>query len=1385
MRFKKFFITATSCLAALLLSNFCLAYSAPSTTDIHVNTNEEHSYYIRAQYHGVNEYKTASSSTVLLDMIEYKMYVEDTFPEGLDFLGFEPSEDGTFGGVTRTSDHSPCGGIIIDDTKESRIDDGSWNDDQTEYYYHGLHYYPASRKITYTIEGLQAGCQLDVGVKYRTPSTIDDPATEEVETRRDFYNHPVFRTSNGGLQPGGTAHIYIEEDYSSTSYYHLYYRYKDVPDDITPQNLPAEVTVPKGTFVKVAPAQYYPGYSFEWRARATTSPINDEGYIQVNSSSTYIDGYFTPLSDGETDDTPTYTVHYEVDNAPAWYQAPRDRDYPAGKNVSVDRNTNRVRSSLYEFSGWESDEVELDSTGVFNMPSRNVTLRGDFNDRTFTITYAFDGDLPPNANELLPEPQSYYPGDQVDIPENPIADGYVFSGWYLDEGFRMPDEDLTVTGRWRQVDGVFEPKLSIKITDTSSYYKSNETANFEITVENTSNFALRNVLIQELLDGAVFVDGDNYETQGDYALIQELPANSSIIIAAKYILNDSDPEAITNIVNLVSATGANNYSLATKDYRASVDFHIGEEPANANTGDSILTFAILIIAGAIASIAIVHITTRGRRLSMNIKRTAIIISIIAFGATSIIHICRAMTTYSTTGQSISSVYKITSSAKWIDYATAEIDIQLKSDIQERQKPRDVIYVINNSLGMLDAMDLTKEKLTENITDLLSNSENRAALISFNTEATVLSEFTSDAPTINSAVNSIETTGHTDYAAALNKVRDYLANYTYNNNRDLVVVLISNTIADYGEDAGALAYYFLKRDYPYVDIAAVQYQMWPGRVLAPYSDRQYFATDNEQVSSISMDDQDEYGFAIKRAQTPSVNFDSLQIDSGIDFGNFEIRSILSSYGSIEINGNHVVWDASGAESGGSIKAQIIVRLKDDAIAAEADDYHLLSPVQGAFAINGRSGTEALGEDITLPGFNTVTYEKYPENARVKTGTIPEPTRYLAYSAVEISDAELYNNPQLFIGWVPLGDDIIYSGRDYFVMNDSPVVMRPTYGYSTIQTVSDGKPYKATSAYMNTSESGFNNKLLKLAGNTANASNYTVRYYDETIKHFKRSETLPEDFVSNSDNTVSMSNSSHPVYIWVDGDTAYYYTAGKGKTVISSLYRTFVGMKALEDISGVADWNTHKVTSLNETFYFDQSLTNFDPIANWNTSNVTSLSNVFASTPITSLEPMRNWDFSKITSLTSAFQSTRQLADISAIENLVTSNVKYASYMFSYSGFSSTEAMQNWDVSGIKSMQSMLGSNKNLRDLSGLANWDVSNVTNMSSMFFDDCQMESLEPLRNWDVSNVTTMSDMFFCNSGNTPQHLTTLEPIYGWNVSSSTNKSSMFNNINLPLPSWY
>ena len=88
----------------------------------------------------------------------------------------------------------------------------------------------------------------------------------------------------------------------------------------------------------------------------------------------------------------------------------------------------------HTFSGWNQ-------TNGFTMPARNVVIEGSFNVNNYTVVYKIDG-------EVVGDTESYEFGAPVSLRSEPRKEGYTFSGWNRESGFNMPAENVVIEGRY-------------------------------------------------------------------------------------------------------------------------------------------------------------------------------------------------------------------------------------------------------------------------------------------------------------------------------------------------------------------------------------------------------------------------------------------------------------------------------------------------------------------------------------------------------------------------------------------------------------------------------------------------------------------------------------------------------------------------------------------------------------------------------------------------------------------------------------------------------------------------------------------------------------------------------------------------------------------------
>lgn len=548
MKEKKKFIIGLLSLAIVVIIVAIIAspsLAAPIENDVRVEENSELIYYIDVIYDGKDAQATTSSDSATASVYSDYIYVEDKIPDGLTFKGFVSPAEGEGISAVKRSDGTFCSGYVVDGVN-------------------GLNYNELTRTVSFRVKNLQAGCKLTVGIITQTPTLPTGI------NRMDFYNTAYGREGNSTVN-SNTVHTFIGNNNVAT--YQVMYQYEgDVPEGAP--SPPPTTSYIAGSTVGVSQDITVDGYDFSgW---TTDDAIVSNGSFTMPSNTVTFVGSFTAKND-------KYNVSYTISgDAPEGYAVPLEKSYAVGSDVKLDSLKPGDVINGYRFLGWTSTDVELpdtsdDESTIFTMPNHDVEIVGSFERISYTVTYQFQGSvIPPNADSLLPEVESHYPGDKVTLASYPEASGYRFLGWYYADEFTMPEENVVIYGEWAVETGTFAPTITKSISNKQDSYKEGDIVTFDITVTNTADFAIRDVILEEGTDGCYFVTGNDYTVRNDsYVLIQTIAPGNSVTVHAQYEAGSDVVRNITNVVELTGALADNNYYLDTsQDYIAEADFTV-------------------------------------------------------------------------------------------------------------------------------------------------------------------------------------------------------------------------------------------------------------------------------------------------------------------------------------------------------------------------------------------------------------------------------------------------------------------------------------------------------------------------------------------------------------------------------------------------------------------------------------------------------------------------------------------------------------------------------------------------------------------------------------------------------------------------------------------
>ena len=1385
-----FIVTAISVIAANIFADIV------TDNDVEVRLNSRLTYYLTVQEDGIDVDGVESSDTQMANLTSGRISVTDRIPDGLIFQGFVTTSNGKIGASSRADSSIACSGVVVDDTNESIVDAGTWNNDHTAYHYHGLHYDVASRTVSFKVEKLKAGCELTVGIITKTPSVVDDPDTQAVETRRDFFNNAL-ASEKDLTSISNTVHAYIES--TETVTYPVTYSYTGdipagAPDAPTAQSYPANASVSVATSPTLA------GYTFSgWTT--TDATVADGSFAMPEQAVNFVGIWTKDIV------VPTYTVTYVIDGvAPADYLAPAPRSYPAGSEVSLDELQANATIDGYRFSGWTTTDATIAGSG-FTMPTSDVTIHGSFTRISYTVCYEFEGSiLPPNAESLLPACANHYPGDTVTTAANPTAEGYEFVGWYKNATFTMPEKNVVIYGEWSLAPaGKFSPTLTKVILNNKDEYMYGETVEFKITITNTAEYPIHDVYVSELLDGAVIDESPNgsYSIIGNStASISSIAPGASVDIFAHYQVRQNKNQTLTNSAKLTGALADDNHVLdQSQEYIASVTFTTVAEPAPL-TG---IIFNPIIYIGMIAIAAITllarvllsgkhrfvasvsrhiqqcshipHIrfcARNAKRIPIRIACGALAMFLIASGVirnvvaeeyTEIIKSISLTSAHASYENNEGGAWNVTKSAEWISNDTARITFDVESIAKVRENEGiDVVLVMDTSGSMVgQKIERVKSDAVGFAEEVIANRNGRVAIVSFGTTATIKSGFTNNLNTLSGAINELVAVGETNYNAGLAKANEVLTGYEAQSNRDLTLLFLTDGVPNLDTPNQNATYRILKANHPNMLISGIQYEMGDSvaNSIKEVSDQQFIA-DMTTLSNALIEALHEpinYGDFIL---TDYINDDYWEVvgssNINITNGNFE----LTENGGTQI----ITWDMSRAyESGVSAQMTIDIRLKANA-QLSSDSYlptNKRESVLSSLVDAPNENIESVNTPVLKARYDVSYDANLPSDCASYNGTMPQGGSYVPLSVVLVPADSISCDGYNFMGWQSAQGELL--NGDYLKLQNGDVALKGIWSKVSIKKAMDGIVHSAVSAQLDTG-SNINLIFKQLAGQTT-TNNEDLNY---DVNAIKAASSMPSGVNAI---VISSSDSEIPIYAWFDSNDGTIYVYSEAGTIKANenMDNLLNGFMRLTDASGISKWDTSETKSLNSAFA-RTGLRDLDDLIDWDVSSVQKMQRVFLdNAQLTDISGLSYWDVGNVTSFVATFAGAESLANLSPIANWDTSNAMDMQYMFSWcESLKNLDALANWDTGKVLDMQYMFAHSTTLQDIEGVSNWDTSSLFDTWSMFMDTPSLTDLHGLEDWDTSKVMYMSHMFD-GSG-----ITDVDELANWDVRALISTEGMFGN---------
>ena len=712
-------------------------------------------------------------------------------------------------------------------------------------------------------------------------------------------------------------------------------------------------------------------------------------------------------------------------------------------------------------------------------------------------------------------------------------------------------------------------------------------------------------------------------------------------------------------------------------------------------------------------------------------------------------------------------WKVKKTAKIIDNDNVQLTYDVNTRLKGNGHAKDVLIMLDTSGSMTtDRVNQVESSIRRLGSSLLETSlHNRIAVKAFNTfvydvtpglqsESIMLSLYMGD--------NMPAARGGTNYYDALRSIGDFLASYQPEENRDMIVVFITDGKPVDNHPLEAAEFQVLKQQYPDVVFQGIQYEIGDEIIdeLTTVSTNQFSASiaTIEDVLFEAVDDGEKYS--------------QFTLTDVLESDYYEFVSASSSKGTISTSGNTIIWNMDGMIRSGT-KQTATVNLHVKQACHDRDDARcqVSRSTNVQTKLNGLADENVSFTETPILQFRyTVHYDANSPDDCTVSGTVPSDINHLISESVELSNAELSCPGYSFRGWTIATDGVMRFNDSYFKMPAIDVEIRALWSKVSIDKSMEGtiKP-KTTATFKSLQSSGSNQYRNPFRSYYLSDPNLSAM---DGVKSIKITDTLPADFTPATLNTFSGSDSELPIYGYFDPSDGTYYFYSDADEIYFNTYAEgfFSNFYNLTDISDLSKIHTENATSLANLFVTSNKLSDISAISGWDTANVKNMNGMLNDTRVANLDDISGWNTSSLTSLSGTFANNPSLADVSGIADWDVDQVTDMSYIFSGdTGLTSLADLADWDTGSVGSLNYSFYNMTNLNTLAGINEWDVSEVTSMNNTFDGDAKITSLAQLSGWETDNLKSLNSTF--------RNMTTLasvEGIGGWDVDQVTDMGFIF-----------
>jgi len=354
--------------------------------------------------------------------------------------------------------------------------------------------------------------------------------------------------------------------------------------------------------------------------------------------------------------------------------------------------------------------------------------------------------------------------------------------------------------------------------------------------------------------------------------------------------------------------------------------------------------------------------------------------------------------------------------------------------------KDVILVLDTSIQ--ENLEEIKQNTIEFTNQVLLNTDNRMALITYDEESIIKSSLTSDKETILNEVNNLSSQKkmRSYYQAQLN-IENILKEYQEETKEVEVLFLISGyPNADLPNHENY--YKYLKSKYPEVKIKGIQYEMGDS-ILSPVtriSEEQYIS-DQSNLSNVLL-----------TASGLTEQYEKMEVVEEINDEYFNIIKATPQEGEARVENNKVIWNLDKLYTGKKGKLTIDLEIKE-----EQEKNSNLITVSKKQEVTYKIGTTEETVSSTLTPKLYMTYQvsykgNEPEGCTIEN--LPSSERKWAYEILEANNNPTCNGYQ-FLGWKATNEEVEEISKTQFRMPEKDIELVGEWGKVTINKSMDGE------------------------------------------------------------------------------------------------------------------------------------------------------------------------------------------------------------------------------------------------------------------------------------------------------------------------------------------